>query len=203
MPKQIRNSEKPADVDGELERAVVAVDVRIREGRFQRWLALIAAVASALSGIEVAYEHYRGSYSRRVMYTPVILSGALVLSGLSGFFSRRAARTVLPAVSIITLADCAVGFCFHVRGVRRKPGGWRLPIVNMIMGPPVFAPLLFGVSAYLGLLASLLRRGELADQRLLPQPAHAGHWAAALTRGHDPISWEQDIRGFPLCPLSQ
>ncbi len=179
---------------GEIERAAVDVDVRVREGRFQRWLALIAGVASALSGLEVAYEHYRGSYSRRIMYTPVILSGALIAAGTSGFFSRRAARTVLPAVSAITLADCAVGFYFHVRGIQRKPGGWRLPIVNMIMGPPVFAPLLFGVSAYLGLLASFLRRDEHTNQRLLPRPTHPHHWAAVLTGGHEPISWKQDLR---------
>ncbi|HEV2272791.1 MAG TPA: hypothetical protein VGR96_01425, partial [Acidobacteriaceae bacterium] len=42
---------------------------QIREGRFQRSLALITAATSILSGLEVAYEHYRGSYSRRVMYT--------------------------------------------------------------------------------------------------------------------------------------
>ena len=46
----------------------------IREGRFQRSLALLTAGTSIVSGLEVAYEHYRGSYSRRVMYTPVILS---------------------------------------------------------------------------------------------------------------------------------
>jgi len=35
----------------------------IREGRFQRSLALIAGLSSILSGLEVTYEHYRGSYS--------------------------------------------------------------------------------------------------------------------------------------------
>ena len=45
-------------------------------------------------------------------------------------------------------------------GIQRKPGGWRLPITNMVMGPPIFAPLLFGVAAYLGLLASFLRRAD-------------------------------------------
>ncbi|MEO7143475.1 MAG: hypothetical protein ABI165_08225 [Bryobacteraceae bacterium] len=194
MQDHIWSIEKTAPAGGALERAAVDVDLRVREGRFQRWLALIAASASVLSGLEVAYEHYRGSYSRRVMYTPVILSGALAAGGLSGFFSRRAARTVLPAVSVITIADCAIGFYFHVRGVQRKPGGWRLPIVNMIMGPPVFAPLLFAVSAYLGFLASLLRRGELRNQQLLPKPTHPGHWAAPLTGGHEPISWQQDVR---------
>lgn len=177
-----------------LERGAREVDFDIREGRFQRWLALIAGLSSVLSGVEVAYEHYKGSYSRRVMYTPVILSGVLAAGGLSGFFSRRAARTLLPAISVLTLGDGVLGFYFHVRGIQRKPGGWRLPIVNMVMGPPVFAPLLFGVSAYLGLLASFLRRGEQSDDRVLPRPAHAGHWAKLVTGEHEPITWTQDMR---------
>ncbi|MDQ6925420.1 MAG: hypothetical protein M3154_04195, partial [Candidatus Eremiobacteraeota bacterium] len=40
-----------------------AVDLRIREGRFQRALALVAGFSSLVSGLEVAYEHYKGSYS--------------------------------------------------------------------------------------------------------------------------------------------
>ncbi|MHB8754782.1 MAG: hypothetical protein ACYC92_07475, partial [Candidatus Acidiferrales bacterium] len=110
-----------------------------------------------------SYEHYRGSYSNPVMYTPVILSGALFVSGVSALVNRRAARTILPVVSAITLADCLIGFGFHVRGIQRKPGGWRLPVFNVIMGPPIFAPLLFGTSAYLGLVASFLRREDSAQ----------------------------------------
>ncbi|HTW64463.1 MAG TPA: hypothetical protein VME17_07605 [Bryobacteraceae bacterium] len=170
------------------------VDLDVREGRFQRWLALVAGLSSVLSGLEVSYEHYRGSYSRRVMYTPVLLSAALAAGGLSGFFSKRAARTVLPVLSVLTVGDCLVGFYFHVRGVHRKPGGWRLPIVNMVMGPPVFAPLLFGLSAYLGFVASFLRRGEQDDARLLPRPAAPRHWGKLVTGEHEPISRTQDIR---------
>lgn len=94
---------------GALELVATDTDLDIREGRFQRWLALTAGLSSALSGIEVTYEHYRGGYSRRVMYTPVILSGALVAGGVSGFLSKRAARTILPAISILTLGDCVTG----------------------------------------------------------------------------------------------
>ena len=133
---------------------------RIREGRFQRSLSLLTAGTSIVSGLEVAYEHYRGSYSRRVMYTPVILSVLLGSAGIAGFFSGRAARTVLRWISLLTLVDGAIGFYFHVRGIQRKPGGWRLPMTNMIMGPPIFAPLLFGTSAYLGLISSFLQREE-------------------------------------------
>ena len=132
----------------------------VREGCFQRSLCLVVAVTSVASGLEVGYEHYKGSYSNPVMYTPVALSGALAGAGLGGVFSRTAARTILRWVSVVTLSDGIIGFFFHVRGVARKPGGWRLPVTNIVMGPPIFAPLLFGTSAYLGLIASYLRREE-------------------------------------------
>jgi hypothetical protein len=132
----------------------------LREGCFQRSLCLVVAATSVASGLEVGYEHYKGSYSNPVMYTPVILSGALAGSGLLGVFSRKGARTILRWVSIVTLADGVIGFFFHVRGIARKPGGWRLPVTNIVMGPPIFAPLLFGTSAYLGWMASYLRREE-------------------------------------------
>ena len=143
-----------------LSAAVTKALEHLREGCFQRSLCVIVATTSAASGIEVGYEHYKGSYSNPVMYTPVILSGALAAAGLSGAFSRAAARTLLRWVSVITLADGVIGFLFHIRGVARKPGGWSLPVPNIVMGPPIFAPLLFGTSAYLGLMASYLRREE-------------------------------------------
>jgi hypothetical protein len=151
----------------------------IREGRFQRTLALTAGLSSVIAGLEVSYEHYRGSYSNPVMYTPVILSGALFASGVLAAANRRAARTVLPVVSAIALADCLIGFGFHVRGIQRKPGGWRLPVFNITMGPPLFAPLLFGTSAYLGLVASFLRREDSSQQALQPS---ASAWSKLLPR---------------------
>jgi len=149
-----------------LAREARAAEAHIREGRFQRSLSFLAGASSILAGAEVAYEHYRGSYGQRVMYTPVALGGAMTIAGIWGAFSKRAARTVLRWTSAITLLDGLVGFCFHIRGIQRKPGGWRLPITNIIMGPPIFAPLLFGVSAYLGLVASFLRPEEAAPMIL-------------------------------------
>ncbi len=143
-----------------LSAAVTKALEHLQEGCFQRSLCLIVSVTSVASGLEVGYEHYKGSYSNPVMYTPVALSGALAGTGLLGVFSRVAARTVLRWVSIVTLADGIIGFFFHVRGVARKPGGWALPVTNIVMGPPIFAPLLFGTSAYLGMMASYLRREE-------------------------------------------
>jgi hypothetical protein len=136
------------------------VQKQIRTGRFRRSLSLISGVASLASGLEVSYEHYKGSYGQRIMYTPVIMSGALLVAGIWGCLGGRSARKALRAVSALTLADCLVGFIFHIRGIQRKPGGWRIPIVNIVMGPPIFAPLLFGTSAYLGFIASFLQPEE-------------------------------------------
>jgi hypothetical protein len=182
------------EVVSEIIQGARTIEMRAREGRFQRWLALAAGLSSALSGLEVGLLHYRGSYSRRVMYTPVILGAALVGAGVAAFCSRRAAKTVLPAVSALTLADCVIGSYFHVRGIQRKPGGWRLPLTNIVMGPPIFGPLLFGTSAYLGLLASFLQRDDGSECAGLPRPALAKYWPRTLGYKHDAIGWEQDLR---------
>ena len=144
-------------------------EAHIREGRFQHSLSALAGASSILAGAEVAYEHYRGSYGQRIMYTPVALGGAMTIAGILGACSKRAARTILRWTSAITLLDGLIGFCYHVRGIARKPGGWRLPVPNIIMGPPIFAPILFGVSAYLGLIASFLRQ-EDAPPLVLSSP---------------------------------
>src|SRR5579863_3244399 len=52
----------------------IILDQHIREGRFQRSLSLITAFSSLVAGLEVTYEHYIGSYSQQIMYTPVFIS---------------------------------------------------------------------------------------------------------------------------------
>lgn len=159
--------------------AAEVVYEHVRDGRFQRSLSLITAVSSFVSGLEVTYEHYKGSYSNPVMYTPVILSAVVTVASSCASFSRRAAENVLRITSAITLADGMIGFGFHIRGIQRKPGGWRLPLTNIIMGPPLFAPLLFGTAAYLGLMASYLRREEDPKHA---EPRYSG-WRRDLHEG--------------------
>ena len=187
MPDDHATRTAPSPSDEDLPERFDAVRNDIHEGRFQRGLALLTAVASLMSGLEVGYEHYRGSYSQRVMYTPIVLSGALCGSGIWVFFDGFAARTVLRATSAATLADSLIGFSFHVRGIGRKPGGWGLPVANIIMGPPVFAPLLFGTAAYLGLIASFLRRepsGPSQPAALQPRnPSHLGMFEQDVREG--------------------
>ncbi len=204
LTKRIRNLASPRGngkypdnlfdkfLPSKLAREARLAEAHIREGRFQRSLSLIAGASSVLAGAEVAYEHYRGSYGQRVMYTPVALGGAMTVAGIWGALSTRAARTVLRWTSAVTLLDGLVGFCFHVRGVARKPGGWRLPITNIVMGPPIFAPLLFGVSAYLGLVASFLRPEEAAPMILRSPKAKLLALTSADLAAHHP--WTIGLR---------
>src|SRR3569833_2733815 len=159
--------------------ALSPVIEHIRDGRFQRSLALVTATSSLVSGLEVSYEHYKGSYSNLVMYTPVLLRGAVTLASTGAIFSRRRAQTWMRWTCAMTLLDGVIGFGFHIRGISRKPGGWRIPLTNMIMGPPIFAPLLYGTAAYLGFMSSYLRREE--DSRF------------AVTENKPPHGWRREI----------
>jgi hypothetical protein len=169
----------------------------IREGRFQRSLSFITGFSGLMTGLEVGYEHYRGSYGQRIMYTPTLFSFALFVAGMWGAFNRKAARRVLPIVSLLTMLDGVVGFYYHIRGVQRKPGGWRIPIMNIIMGPPIMAPLLVSTVGFLGLIASLLRGENAPSHILLPgKEQAAAPWPEWLPR---PITgeireFEQDVR---------
>jgi len=45
-----------------------------------------------------------------------------------------------------------------VRGIRRKPGGFREPLYNLVMGPPLLAPGSLVMVGALGLVAPLFGR---------------------------------------------
>ena len=175
----------------------VEVEQHIREGRFQRSLALIAGGAALLGGFEVGYEHVQGSYSQRIMYSPVLISGGVAIAGVWGAFDRRIARTLLPLTSAALVLDGGVGLLFHIRGIKRKPGGWRLPVTNIVMGPPLFAPLLLAVSGLLGLIASGLRQ-EDSPLRLLPARSAPPHltWRSLLPKriSREAVELERDVR---------
>ncbi len=149
----------------------------------------MTAGAALLAGLEVSYEHYRGSYGSRFMYTPIVLTPPLVAAAIWAVVSRRASRLALPLASAAVIAGGLLGFGFHVQGIRRKPGGWRLPVNNVVMGPPILAPLLFAIPGYLGLVASYLRREDDPRGRFQPvfgerrRSAWAGLLPVGRTRG--------------------
>ena len=73
MPPNLASNGNMLDtLPKKITREGIVFEHHIREGRFQRSLSLITAFSSLMSGLEVTYEHYIGSYSQRIMYTPVL-----------------------------------------------------------------------------------------------------------------------------------
>jgi hypothetical protein len=129
-----------------------------RRGRAQRVLSAATAASALPLGVEIYVNHYGGSFGNRWMWTPVVLSPALSAAGVAGFFSQRAATTVLPALSALFFLDGAAGVFFHLRGAYRKPGGFKEATYNLVMGPPALAPGALTMVGGLGLAAAVARR---------------------------------------------
>jgi hypothetical protein len=130
----------------------------VQHGRFERSLAGLTGIGALITGTEIWLEHDRASFSNRMMWIPVALTPMISLAGMAGIFSRRAAKTVLPVISVVVLANSAQGQYLHLRGIAQRPGGWKMARYNAEMGPPMFAPLLFGLVGGMGLVAAILRR---------------------------------------------
>ena len=130
----------------------------VSQGRAQRTLAAATALSALPLGIEIYFEHFRGSFGDKWMWTPVWLSPALTAAGVAGVRSQRAARTWLPALSALYCLDGVVGVITHVRGVARKPGGFSEPLFNVVMGPPLLAPGSLALVGGMGLAAAALER---------------------------------------------
>jgi hypothetical protein len=130
----------------------------VERGRFERSLSALTGIGAVVAGAEIFLEHDRASFGNKMMWTPIALTPVIGLAAIGGVFSKRLAKTALPAASIVVIANSVQGTYFHARGISQRPGGWREVRYNTEMGPPMFAPLLFGLVGGMGLLASILRR---------------------------------------------
>lgn len=132
----------------------------VRHGRFERSLSGLTGVGALVTGLEIFMEHDRASFGNSMMWVPIALTPVLSGAGVAGIFSKRMAKTALPLASALVLANSLQGTYLHLRGISQRPGGWKLARYNAEMGPPMFAPLLFGLVGGMGLLAAVLRREE-------------------------------------------
>ena len=129
-----------------------------RRGRLQKTLSATAAASAVPLAFEVYIEHYRGSFGDRWEWAPLVCTPPMVAAGVAGVFSERAARTALPAAASLYALNGIVGSVLHARGVQRKPGGFREPGYNLVMGPPLLAPGSFTLVGAIGMLAALVGR---------------------------------------------
>jgi hypothetical protein len=137
---------------------LAAAVANFRQGRVQRSLAAATAASALPLGLEIYFEHFRGSFGDKWMWTPVVLSPALAVAGAAAVRSERAATTALPAVSALYCLDGLIGVYTHVQGVRKRPGGFGEPLYNIVMGPPLLAPGSLALVGGMGLVAAAARR---------------------------------------------
>jgi len=149
-----------ADALGELTHLIDKMVRNVEHGRFERSLSGLTAVAAAVTTAEIYLEHYRASFANKWMWSPIVVTPPVMVAGIMGVFSKRWAKTALPATALIYTANGLLGEFFHARGVARKPGGWSLASYNLPMGPPISAPGLMTLVGGMGLLAALLRRED-------------------------------------------
>jgi hypothetical protein len=130
----------------------------IRSGRVQKLLAASAALSAPALGLEIYFEHYKGSFGDKWMWTPLMLTPPLTAAGVAGAVSERAARSALPAVSALYFLDGLVGIVTHLQGIRKRPGGLKEAHYNLVMGPPLLAPGSLCLVGALGLAAAIVKR---------------------------------------------
>jgi hypothetical protein len=130
----------------------------VEHGRFERALCGLTAVAALVTTAEVYVEHYKASFGNKMMWSPIVVTPPVVVTGIGGIFSKKWAKTWLPLCAGIYTLNGVIGEYYHARGVARKPGGWRMASYNVPMGPPIMAPGLMTIVGGMGLLAAVLRR---------------------------------------------
>ena len=90
---------------------------RSGKGVFNAGLALLSGLSSVLAGVEVAYEHYKGSYGQHVMYTPVVLERGYGRCRNMGIFQPvGCANCAARRCPQLTLLDSLAGFYFQCAG---------------------------------------------------------------------------------------
>jgi hypothetical protein len=130
----------------------------IREGRVQRLLAASTAFSAPPLALEIYLEHYKGSFGDKWMWTPIWLTPPLTLAGIAGVFSPKAARTVLPLFGALYALDGVIGVYTHLRGIEKRPGGFREAHYNLVMGPPLLAPGSLVMVGTMGVVAAIVKR---------------------------------------------
>jgi hypothetical protein len=130
----------------------------IRNGRVQKLLAATTALSAPALGAEIYFEHYKGSFGDKWMWTPLVLTPPLTAAGVAGVLSERASRTLLPAVSALYFLDGLAGIVTHLQGLRKRPGGLKEAHYNLVMGPPLLAPGSLCLVGALGIAAALVKR---------------------------------------------
>lgn len=143
--------------------------------RLNRAAGLLATSVLADSAVE----HYRGSFSNRAMYMPLVTAALTLAISAHGVSDKRPAAHVARDVTYLLAAlTGAAGTGFHFYNVGKRPGGFSWH--NLFYGSPLGAPFAMLISGVLGFTAERVRDNPPArPPRVFGLPA--GRTMAALT----------------------
>lgn len=142
------------------------VNREVAEGRLRYTFSILTALAAIASGWEAYAQHRRGAFSNWIMWWPVVTSPPMVGASLLAMINPTLGQLLLPWMSMAMVMDGLVGFVEHIKGIDRLPGGFKLAVYNITMGPPIFAPLFFICVGLMGWLAALVPPERFEDLEL-------------------------------------
>ncbi len=181
--------------------------IEIRQGRFQRSMAAVTGTGALIGGFEAYLQHVHGAFKHWQMWTPIFLTPPALLTSGGAMINSKLHRSFLPALQVVSLSWLGagvVGSYYHVRGIQRLPGGFRLGRYNLMTGPPLFAPLLLTGIGTMGLIAEMLRPERALDfmPKVLPEKVNHGNGASGLDRNTSPAIAQEVRHGEFQVPMA-
>jgi hypothetical protein len=157
----------------------IGADRRAATVRAARRLNRGSALLAASVLMDSAVEHYRGGFTNRAMYTPLVISALTLGISAHGTVDRRPTiHRVRHGVAVAAAVTGLAGTGFHIWNVTKRPG--RLDWQNLFYGAPVGAPMAILLAGLLGTAAEWVRDTPgHKPPRLLGVPA--GRALAALS----------------------
>ncbi len=106
--------------------------------------------------LDSAVEHYRGAFSNKAMYTPIVVSALSLGASLHGHRdSNTVAHRMRDGVYALAGLTGIVGTGFHIYNVGKRVGGFSWQ--NLFYAAPLGAPAAISLSGMVGFLAERVR----------------------------------------------
>ena len=128
------------------------------KGAFKSTWRLLPRYRRFCSGFEAWYSHYKNNFRYKAQWTPVVVAPLLMAAGVGAVRNQRIAQRGCPPCQRWQCWMVRWGLVITLAVFSGGPVDLKMPVYNIIHGPPIFAPLLFAAAGFIGLLASLLRR---------------------------------------------
>jgi hypothetical protein len=117
-------------------------------------LVLLSLIGLAGALAQTALLHYRGAFNTLYMYLPFGAPMLALIGGAWHLAEPGPVSTVLfRAALVLTFLTGFAGLGLHLRGLDRQMAGLRVPLFNLLQGPPALAPAFVSGLAMIALLA--------------------------------------------------